>query len=162
MSYLKEISDAIQGRESEDAAALAAVVFPHLSVDALKELVAAEIANIQRNMTRERERVVFAAASADTAAFAAAKVRTSEMRDRFAGLFRQSFAVGGEHVMWGRATIAQHEARAEMLEKLAAGNLRTANQHREAAEVIRNGGVTCLEELGQRRPVRKELLAASA
>ncbi len=54
-------------------------------------------------------------------------------------LLRASAAVPGKGWMqWGAFTIEDHEARMEMLEKYAAGNLATAKKHREAISVIRS------------------------
>ena len=53
----------------------------------------------------------------------------------------------GTRVPWGEATIAQHEARIDMLAKHAASELETATRHKAAVEAIRAAGVSCLNEL---------------
>ena len=65
-------------------------------------------------------------------------------------MLRDTFLwVPGEarRVAFLRMTEAQHIARAEWQESKAAGSIADANRCREAAKLIREGGVTCLEEL---------------
>jgi hypothetical protein len=57
------------------------------------------------------------------------------------------FAVGdGTKVTWRDATVAQHEERAEMLTKMAAGTIETAAMHTAAVRIIKDAGV---DSLGQ-------------
>lgn len=63
-------------------------------------------------------------------------------------LLASPFAVGdGRIVTWGSATVADHEARAEMLSKMAAGTLETAAMHARAIEHIRTAGVETLADV---------------
>ena len=62
-------------------------------------------------------------------------------------LLRSEFGLGdGTRTTWGEATIAQHQQRADLLVKGAAGTLETASRHREAIRMIRERGATCLRE----------------
>lgn len=165
MSYSKELMAAIEGREFEDAAALAADIVSLLSAAAIQELVTAEIENIQRNLTRDKEHAVFQAVAfpaGTVAAFDVGRVKFEQMREAFAPLFRSTFAVDGERVTWGRATEEQHLARIAALEKLSLGIQDTISRHRTAVEAIRAARVSCLEEIGQRKAARRELAAANA
>jgi len=55
------------------------------------------------------------------------------------------------YVLWGEATIADHRAYAAMQRKLAAGAIRTAERHEEAADECEAEGVNCLFELYEKR-----------
>ena len=50
----------------------------------------------------------------------------------------------GTRVTWGTATVTQHEARAQQLESMASGDLRTASIHRAAVKDIREAGAISL------------------
>lgn len=63
----------------------------------------------------------------------------------WAHLFDESFALpNGDRVTWRDATVAQHEARASMLEVMAAGDLETAALHRSAVTDISTAGTQTL------------------
>ena len=63
-------------------------------------------------------------------------------------LLATAFALGdGESVTWGRATIAQHEQRIEMLAKNVSGGIETATRHQAAINMIKEASVDCLAEL---------------
>lgn len=64
-------------------------------------------------------------------------------------LLASTFVVGGVRVTWENATVDQHEARAEMLEGMAAGDLQTASIHRRAVHDIREVGVFSLGEVSR-------------
>lgn len=68
------------------------------------------------------------------------------------GLAPSQFALGdGRRVTWGEATVSEHETRAEMLTGQAAGVAETAARHVAAVKMIREGGVSCLADLGDRK-----------
>jgi len=62
-------------------------------------------------------------------------------------LLASSFILNGVRVTWANATVDQHEARALMLEGMAAGDLQTASIHRQAVHDILAGHVTTLAGL---------------
>ena len=62
-------------------------------------------------------------------------------------LLDAEFAVDGERVTWGAATIEQHERRASWLETHASGTLETAARHRAAIMMLREAQLATLREL---------------
>jgi hypothetical protein len=62
-------------------------------------------------------------------------------------LLASSFVLNGIRVTWQDATVDQHEARAVMLESMAAGDLQTASIHRQAMHDITARGVDSLAGL---------------
>lgn len=65
-----------------------------------------------------------------------------------AELLNTIFALGdGSKTTWGRATVAQHQQRIQMLAKNAAGVIETAALHRAAISMIESAGVVCLAEV---------------
>ena len=65
-----------------------------------------------------------------------------------AALMLESFALGdGRRVLWGAATIADHEERIAWLVKLADGIEATIDRHRETVATLRSAGVSCLNDL---------------
>jgi hypothetical protein len=53
----------------------------------------------------------------------------------------------GVTVLWGQATVAQHERRIEMLAKSATATAQTAARHRAAVTALVGSGVGCLADL---------------
>jgi hypothetical protein len=65
-----------------------------------------------------------------------------------AGQLGIRFALGdGTMTTWGKATVADHRQRIEMLAKNAAGVVETAARHEAAVAMISEADVTCLDEL---------------
>lgn len=63
-------------------------------------------------------------------------------------LLGSEFALAdGTHVTWGSATVAQHEARQQMLTRNAAANAEAASRHARAVSDIRACGAECLNEI---------------
>ena len=62
-------------------------------------------------------------------------------------ILASSFVLNGIRVKWQDATVDQHEARAVMLESMAAGDLQTAALHRQAMHDILERGVASLAGL---------------
>jgi len=55
--------------------------------------------------------------------------------------------VGGRRVLWGEASAEDHDERAARQRRLAGSCLVDAQRHEEAARMIREAGVTCLNDL---------------
>lgn len=63
-------------------------------------------------------------------------------------LLQKGFTVeGGRYVLWGEATVADHESRIALLDKNRKGLGRTIKEHRDAIRQIEAAGVTCLLEV---------------
>jgi len=108
--------------------------------------LAGQVRQRERRMARRGESGVRVNRS-DEAVAAAREAATSfaaRLEVDWPALFDKVFALpDGSRVTWGAATGAQHEARAAMLEIMAAGDIETAALHRAAvAEIARNGGDT--------------------
>jgi len=67
-----------------------------------------------------------------------------------ADLLKSSFILNGVRVTWQDATVDQHEARALMLEGMAAGDMQTASIHRQAVHDIKALKVTTLAQVARR------------
>jgi hypothetical protein len=68
--------------------------------------------------------------------------------DVFADLMSQPFRLGnGTSVLWGEATLEQHEQRIAMLTKTRDGLNRTIERHAEAVQLLRTSGAPCLAAL---------------
>lgn len=114
-----------------------------LAKDDLIVLLAADIEDEQRNLTRSNEKSAFA--SLLSKGQGTGKSGSSE---GLRGLFKDRFALGDGlgGVEWGKATIEQHRTRIAMLEVLRDGIHATIQRHEEAITIIETAGVTCLEE----------------
>ena len=102
--------------------------------EALWPLILAECELVERGRVRRVEQ--------------AARVgRKSDPTGERAALMAESFALGdGRRVLWGEATIADHEARIAMLTKLRGGIDATIERHRQTIELLRTAGVSCLND----------------
>ena len=81
-----------------------------------------------------------------SAAREVARAASAQHRVKWSTLYCNTFALpNGERVTWGLASIEQHEARAAMLEVMAAGDLETASLHRAAVAEIRDAGGDSLQ-----------------
>jgi hypothetical protein len=60
----------------------------------------------------------------------------------------ETFTPGdGRRVLWGEATIADHEMRIAYLKKMRGGIDATMQRHEEAIKLLRASGATCLNDL---------------
>jgi hypothetical protein len=57
------------------------------------------------------------------------------------------FYNGSRYVTWRSATVADHEGRVALLDRLIAGTEKTRARHLLAVQTIREAGVTCLGEI---------------
>lgn len=110
----------------------------------------------QRRSVRDSEQYRSAVKRHDEKTLAAVRMITTRMYDeveeavlsKYANFLSLEFSLpDGSSVKWSEATAAQHEARAERLEKLAAGNADTARLHRSAIRDIAAAGVDTLGAL---------------
>ena len=98
-----------------------------------------------RNMERSRVRRVEQVASPQRAG------RQVDPTAERAQLMEQTFSLGdGRRVLWGEATIADHEARIDFLSKKRDGLDDTIQRHRGVVEQLRATGASCLNELLER------------
>lgn len=107
----------------------------------------------QRRSVRDSEQYRSAVKKHDEKTLAAVRMITTRMYDeveeavlsKYSNFLSLEFSLpDGSTVKWSEATAAQHEARAEHLEKLAAGNAETARLHRSAIRDIAAAGVDTL------------------
>lgn len=107
----------------------------------------------QRRSVRDSEQYRSAVKKHDEKTLAAVRMITTRMYDeveeavlsKYANFLSLEFSLpDGSSVKWSEATAAQHEARAEQLEKLAAGNADTARLHRSAIRDLQAAGVETL------------------
>ena len=102
---------------------------------------------------REREKADAAREAARTAALAAITeqidlcIQSAQVVWR-KEMLESSFAMtDGSTVTWGDASVAQHEARAEMFMSNAVVNVEGAARHRQAIAEIVSSGASCLNDL---------------
>lgn len=69
--------------------------------------------------------------------------RTDQIRD----LLSESFYLDGVWVIWGEATVEQHQLRAAQLRAIADRSIETAARHEQVAETLTAAGASCLAEL---------------
>lgn len=113
------------------------------SVELLMPLIEDGVAHERRNATREVERSALHSGSARRVI--GDVIDSVNDRKR---LLDASFALGdGRIVRWGEATIADHQARIELLARMRAGLTETMGQHEQAIALIESHGVTCLDEI---------------
>ena len=149
-----------------DARSLAAriselIAEPHLLDEAPQEVVLecarryliGQQLRRQRRSVRDSEQYRSAAKKHDEKTLAAVRMITTRMYEeveekvlsKYSNFLSLEFSLpDGSTVKWSEATAAQHEARAEHLEKLAAGNAETARLHRSAIRDIAAAGVETL------------------
>ena len=110
----------------------------------------------QRRSVRDSEQYRSSVKRHEERTLAAVRLITTRMYEeveeavltKYANFLDLEFALpDGSRVRWSEATAAQHEARAEHLEKLAAGNADTARLHRSAVRDLTANGVQTLGEL---------------
>lgn len=66
-------------------------------------------------------------------------------------LLDASFALpDGTRVLWGAATVQQHQQRVDMLMKMTTGTIQTAAHHEAAIGAITEQGATCLNEIKEK------------
>ena len=66
----------------------------------------------------------------------------------------------GRHRTWGNAKIAEHQLRVNMLVRNSIGAVTTAARHMVAINMIKQAGVSCLEEIGKKWPLSSTSEAA--
>mgnify|MGYP000718724341 CR=1 FL=1 len=107
----------------------------------------------QRRSVRQSEQYRSTVTQIEQRTVAAVRLITTRMYDEVEGAVLSKYASflslnfslpDGSSVRWSEATAVQHEARAEFLEMLAAGNADTARLHRSAIRDITAGGVDTL------------------
>jgi hypothetical protein len=110
----------------------------------LLELVAEEIASIQRTRTRGLEAEAFPPPRSN----GSVSERLGVV-DPLKALRSETFKLGdGREVEWLLATVDQHRQRVDYLERLRAGIAVTIDRHRQAIDQIESAGATCLADLG--------------
>ncbi len=113
------------------------------------DLLAEEIAHHQRNLMRAQERRAFATWRGRARPGTAWRGVASQDKGPFAALFAVEFKLGdGRSVPWLKATVAEHQQRITLLERLRAGLDETIKRHQDAIALIQESGVTCLAEIG--------------
>lgn len=69
------------------------------------------------------------------------------LRERLKPLLRLEFALAdGSRVTWGRATLADHKARLELMEKLALAVTDDMVLHQQVVNILQQTGATCLRQ----------------
>lgn len=125
-------------------------------VECARRYLVAQQLRRQRRGVRNSEQYRSAAARHDEKTLAAVRLITTRMYEeveeavlsKYGNFLNLEFALpDGSTVRWADATAAQHEARAEYLEKLAAGNADTARLHRSAIRDLAAAGVDSLGRL---------------
>ena len=147
MTLHQLIRDLIKEQPKAKPATLAKTLISRTGRDTLVQVLAEEIAHVQRHEVRSVERAAFDEIFSPGVC---TKSTTSKSTPTAADLYRERFALGdGTSVTWGRATIEQHQQRIAMLEKLQAGIAATIERHRTAIRTIESAGATCLEDIKQ-------------
>lgn len=122
---------------------LRALHVPGPAITILLPVIANAVRLVVRDGTREAERAVFSPEA--NSAEATSATRT--------GFLANTFALpDGRWVTWGEATIADHAARIEYLEKLRGGIELTIGRHRDTIERLTGAGASCLNELETPQP----------
>jgi hypothetical protein len=142
----QRIHQAVVADLDGDPRAVAETLFDTLDREEWIMLLAEEVAGEQRAETHRLERSAF------KLVHRVRTPRTMEVRQHeradFAVLMNRPFKLGtGGEVVWKRATADQHRQRAAFLRRQAAGTIRTAERHEEAATLIETAGVECLADL---------------
>lgn len=142
----KVVRKLVQNHSPEEAADLA---LQGLTKAQLVEFVRPEVERLARSMARANVR------RTEEQAFPSSPVSDSESREpegrpaAIKELMEKGFLLpDGDYVLWGEASPEQHEARAGWLHGQAAALVETARRHEHAARLIRNAGVSCLNDLG--------------
>lgn len=152
MSLASEITKVAQADPTGDPTALATNLLRRLTKADLTALLAEEIAHQQRGVHAAAEASAFADKFTETVRSGGLLRRSPSVpvpTDQFRALFDSPFKLGdGTAVVWGEATVEQHEQRITFLSKLRDGLDRTIDRHREAIAAIRSAGVSCLAEIG--------------
>lgn len=143
MSLRTIVLDTIKKNPSGSAEEIARIVFKKLPKSALFGLLVAEVARLLREEVREEEiaayRKLFSNGESSS---------LPELEETMRALCGESFATGdGFTVMWGKATIEQHQQRIAMLEAMRDGIDRTIERHRQAIRLIEEAGVSCLADV---------------
>lgn len=130
----------------DDAHAVAVRALDELPPDEIVYVLAREIEHYRREHARRTETTCFAQMRAG-ALPSLEELRTGN-GDDFRALLLQRFALGdGTVVTWERALVEQHEMRIAMLERMSVGIAQTIARHRQAIELIQEGGGTCLGDV---------------
>lgn len=120
--------------DSTAKAIAGAIGLSGLQYRVLLPLIRDEVRRLWRSTARDVEPSFSASEAVDPAAD-----RRSYLEARFKG-------VSG-YVTWGEATVEDHRAYVDMLQKLRGGIERTIAAHEQAIEQIVAAGVTCLNDI---------------
>lgn len=136
-----------------DAELLAMLIFEQIMNDA--ELLQEVVMPALRHEIRSRLRMLAAAIERDSVLSNAPTANPDA--DRLAFLAERFYAPPYGFVTWGEATIEQHEARIDYLNKKVNGLVDTISRHDKAIQEIRGAGVKTLGDIhGKRRRTRKK------
>lgn len=139
-----------------EAMIMSGTIDPRASHAALVHMAERWLADQHRRRMRAEARHVETAATHRTRATAITHERVTALAARiverttqdWGQLLDKAFALAdGTRVTWGEATVEQHEARADMLKIMAAGDLETAALHMSAVRDIRAGNAETLGEV---------------
>jgi hypothetical protein len=145
MNWLSAIRGLVEQYPDGDSRVLARKLLEQLDHEELITVIAEEIEHHQRAIARHTERASFLQALSPHSTVAA---MIAGDRGEWAALLATPFRLGDrEQVVWGRASVEQHEQRIALLTKLRDGLDRTIAFHREAITLITDAGVTCLDEV---------------
>lgn len=129
----RHISEGLDPEQAADAA------LTGMTKAQLVEFVRPEVERLARSMARERVRRVERRSL---------RPNTPTRPDAIAELVAESFPhPDGYLVRWGAATVEQHLARAEWQRSFAGRVVADAERHEFAAKLIRDRGVSCLDEI---------------
>lgn len=144
MSLYDEIRKVAQESPTKEATDLATALLQRLPREELTDLIAHEIRQVQRSLTRVNEQeafaMLFAAPSGERPALSATP--------QFRRLFSEEFHVGdGSRTTWGKATIDQHRFRVQFLTNQIDGLIATRARHEWAVQILEETGANCLEDI---------------
>lgn len=129
--------------QTDDVAQIASAICTRLRLDAVQRatlwsIILDHCRTIDRNNVRRIEKTVKPARVGQPVDPTAAR---SDFMDK-------TFTPGdGRRVLWGEATIKDHEMRIDFLAKHRDGIDTTIQRHREAIELLKASGASCLNEL---------------
>jgi hypothetical protein len=135
--------------DDPSATALAIVKVLRLSAsqrEALFSLVLDECERWERSRVRAVERVALPPGVAQ----GSSRMGVPADRVEYKRLMRETFPLPkGVRVEWGLATVEQHRAKIEMMDRFIAGNVAKRQRHVDAIEMIVAAGVSCLDEIAE-------------
>lgn len=118
------------------------------AAEVLVPLVAAAVGNQRRAVTRGLERHAFTGERGEKLPLELPHDGRMDPITARRWLIEHTFALkDGRRVLWGEATVQDHEERISLIDGQIVGLRATIKRHAEAIDLIREAGVSCLNEI---------------